>query len=665
MKQEFFSASMQFNLSRRELAEILDETITKALRRELPILCDNLRQVPLREEVPTKLRETAGSLPDYPAKVEPLPPSSGPPGFGHQSFMADVQKEGGQNAEQGAGARPVWQDRGMQSVPSVLAMPLPGMAEGVHLESSTSKESTFGSFQCMQTKKVYTEIPEDTPGNSEGFEGKLTYAIRLGRGTARQGRLIATLAPARDSHGSDAQGPDQSVHVASRSSDATRSAHSVAHRRRTLQPTFAKELSHHGRTATRVGMGRVDSSCIKVARAVVESHRFDFLICAVIFANACLIGAQVDFQARNPRSSTPASYQYFEYVFGAVFFLELLLRIYVDGCNFFCMPGCAWNIFDTVLVALQIIDLVISSMTDNTTEVARSVRVIRVFRTVRVARVLRMVHLFDELRKLMYLIMASFASFVWTAFLLLILTYMFAIFFTQMVADYVQDNLDEINPDSAIFVYFGSTLVAINSLYKAITGGVDWEELSEPVMEHISVWLGLVFVFYVAFGALVILNLVTGVFVDGAFRLSKQDKHLELLKKVRKVFREDDDDLSAITRADFNRHMHTDDMQDVFSLIEINQEVAGDLFDYLDTDHSGLLSDIEFVDGAMKLQLPVKQLDILLMARELGMFFEGISARMNDLHKAGLEHVDTRMEELAGLRSQPVSQVRAHSMCSA
>ena len=39
-----------------------------------------------------------------------------------------------------------------------------------------------------------------------------------------------------------------------------------------------------------------------------------------------------------------------------VFTTEIVMRIIAHGSNFFYMPGCAWNLFDSVLVALQLIE---------------------------------------------------------------------------------------------------------------------------------------------------------------------------------------------------------------------------------------------------------------------------------------------------------------------
>jgi voltage-gated sodium channel len=403
---------------------------------------------------------------------------------------------------------------------------------------------------------------------------------------------------------------------------------------------FAKEHSnlhpHHPRESMRMAMKQ--HRYMKAAEILVHSQRFDFLVCALIVVNAAVMGAEVDHQARNPTGTAPPLFLGMEYFFFTAFSLELALRLSAHGRTFFTMAGFGWNIFDTILVFLQWLDVIISTIDTSGNQgvgFARTMRVARMFRLIRVVRVLRLVHFIDELRKLLYLIVASFWSFIWAGILLVLLTYVFAIFFAQLVADYARDNAEAIGPDSPLFIYFGSTGDAVYSLYKALTGGADWEVLSGPLESRISMWLGIVFSSYIAFGSLVLLNLVTGVFVDGAIRLSKQDRYWELVKKVRQVFKHADSDSSgAITLNEFWVEFETDAMQELFALIEINPTVAYGLFDLLDTDHNGSLTSLEFVAGAINLQSPATNLELMLMRKENKTLYDEFTASLGRVEMA-------------------------------
>jgi len=240
----------------------------------------------------------------------------------------------------------------------------------------------------------------------------------------------------------------------------------------------------------------------------------------------------------------------------------------------------------------------------------RVMRMIRILRLLRVIRLLRLVRFVIELRKLLYLIIASFWSFIWTGVLLTILTYIVALFFTQMVVDH------DLYADEQVMGYFGSLGDSLFSLYKAITGGADWEVMSNCLVRTISPWMGVVFALYVSFAVLVLLNLVTGVFVDGAMKLSKDDKEAELLRKVNRAFKDKDIDSGKITWEDFSEKYLSQEMHDLFKAMEINISRAEELFKVLDEDRSGSVTAEEFAVGALKLQGPATALDLAMMAQQ-------------------------------------------------
>merc|ERR1719203_1020864 len=137
-------------------------------------------------------------------------------------------------------------------------------------------------------------------------------------------------------------------------------------------------------------------------------------------------------------------------MFCAIFTLELMARLLVTKLQFFLGRDRLWNLFDFLLVALQLSEMIlsafhgddagISSARDNLVGL-RIIKIARILQLLRVVRVFRLVRFVTELRKLTYLIVASFWSFMWTVFLLLMLTYIVAVFFTQVVADQVPPHL--------------------------------------------------------------------------------------------------------------------------------------------------------------------------------------------------------------------------------
>lgn len=125
-------------------------------------------------------------------------------------------------------------------------------------------------------------------------------------------------------------------------------------------------------------------------------------------------------------------------------------------------------------------------------------------------RVLRVIRFISELKKVIYLIVGSLSSFFWAIVSLGLLIYILAVFFTQLVADSPVPQGSQSENWEALNRFFGSTFMSALTLYQAVSGGVDWDEISAPVIEYISPFVGLIFVMYSLFAVLVLLNLVTG-----------------------------------------------------------------------------------------------------------------------------------------------------------
>merc|ERR1719503_43762 len=100
----------------------------------------------------------------------------------------------------------------------------------------------------------------------------------------------------------------------------------------------------------------------------------------------------------------------------------------------------------------------------------------RSMRFFRALRVLRLIRFFEELCTLLYLLVASIWSFVWTALLLILLTYITGAFITQIVADHRSWNPQH---EDVLALPYGSISRTTLSLYASILGGVDWKDIME------------------------------------------------------------------------------------------------------------------------------------------------------------------------------------------
>merc|ERR1719281_764099 len=129
-------------------------------------------------------------------------------------------------------------------------------------------------------------------------------------------------------------------------------------------------------------------------------------------------------------------------------------------------------------------------------------------------------------------------------------------------------------------------------------------------LEYGTVYLCM-YLFYVGFCLVGLLNVVTGIFVDSAVCTRTEDEIVENFMddqrrtsdEVRRIFREaDTDESGTMSYKEFSKHLENSWVKAYFSGLDIDPGQAGILFTLLDADGSGEVSIDEFVDGTMRMK---------------------------------------------------------------
>merc|ERR1712232_560568 len=104
--------------------------------------------------------------------------------------------------------------------------------------------------------------------------------------------------------------------------------------------------------------------------------------------------------------------------------------------------------------------------------------------------------------------------------LLEIIMYMVAVCILQFTVPYMHTRDDETSDILRLYVAdVGDTMY---TLFACLTSGLSWVEVAKALF-GVHWFLGMVFVFYIAFGMLCVLNIITGVFVESAMKNSEAD----------------------------------------------------------------------------------------------------------------------------------------------
>eukprot|EP00927_Polykrikos_kofoidii_P053564 TRINITY_DN48173_c0_g1_i1.p1 TRINITY_DN48173_c0_g1~~TRINITY_DN48173_c0_g1_i1.p1 ORF type:complete len:588 (+),score=72.99 TRINITY_DN48173_c0_g1_i1:103-1866(+) len=385
----------------------------------------------------------------------------------------------------------------------------------------------------------------------------------------------------------------------------------------------------------------------------VRSEYFDYVMGVALLLNAVHVGVQTNYMADNPHEKSAPMWVFLINVFFCVIFaLEWSVRVFVHRTSFWIGDGWRWNLFDTIVVSFTILDELSQGLMKGTDvqEVIDQMGVLRMLRIGRVIRLVRMVRLIPELKSLVYLIMSSMLSFFWTLVLMLILMYCVAVYFTQIATDLrSRDDAPNWKDLEALTLYWGTIQNSIVSLFMSITGGDDWRNISNVFLGKPGAFVNqLLFCAYIAWATLVMLNLVTGVFVEGANRIVTEDRRKDTLRHAAKFFVEADLDSShELTREEFDELMQGQTLDEFLKNLGINVHEAGIMFDSFDEDGSGDISLVEFVAGCLRLGAPAKSQDTMVLKclyRQLLSKVDSCCTRQDSLVKC-ISQVNQRLKK--------------------
>eukprot|EP00928_Gymnodinium_smaydae_P018284 TRINITY_DN16969_c0_g1_i1.p1 TRINITY_DN16969_c0_g1~~TRINITY_DN16969_c0_g1_i1.p1 ORF type:complete len:633 (-),score=69.19 TRINITY_DN16969_c0_g1_i1:211-2109(-) len=416
-----------------------------------------------------------------------------------------------------------------------------------------------------------------------------------------------------------------------------------------------------------------------VISAFVRGTSFDYVSGAFVVLNAISLGVQTDWQARNVTDETNAGFKAVETLFAIVFTIELLLRLLVYKWDFFKFPHVGWHLFDCLLVGTQLLDEIVfivvstqgtsaegNSGTDDGEQSDMSsnmsaLRMMRILRLIRVMRLVRVLRLIGELRTMVLSIIGCLRALVWAMMLLFLVMYIVGIYLTQMVLDTrLAARRDDTPVTEDLSLFYGSLGSTVVSLYQAITGGEDWKSFLDPLRLDVSAAMTPLFILYIGFSLLCMLNVITGVFVESALKEAKKDKDTYMMSHVRGLFdRVDVDGSGSITLAEFSDMCDKPEMKEVFKEIETDVAEAKGIFHLLDADNSGTIDPDEFFHGFHRLRGPAKALDLQFLMRGTDRIADLCVENAKKSEKM-FKRITKRLEQVANMPGSPKQSQANH-----
>jgi len=380
----------------------------------------------------------------------------------------------------------------------------------------------------------------------------------------------------------------------------------------------------------------------KGLRKFVNSLPFELFFGFLIVFNTLILTLQVQYNGFDlgysldyGRYERPAkkvwpgaslSWDFFNYFFGILFTVELVLKILGLRRDFLRDK---WNWFDSAIVFAWYIELfdVINLPIDSS--------VIRIFRLARLLRLLRLVRKlqgFDSLYLMTTALKGSGSILLWAVMLLGAIQVFCALalnqilnmaYFEKDTSNMSQADLDDYLSDrKQVFVYFGTFSRSLLSCFEMTVG--NWVPIARLLVEKVSEWFMVVSLAHKMMIGYAMIGIINGVFIQETFKVAATDDLLMVQrkanasknhgKKMRRLFGAVAGADGCITKKQFKKMVKEPYVSQWLSAMEFDVRDADGVFDLVDTSGDGEVSLDELGKGIAKLKGPARSLDLAMLA---------------------------------------------------
>lgn len=329
---------------------------------------------------------------------------------------------------------------------------------------------------------------------------------------------------------------------------------------------------------------------------------------------------------------------YVQHACNAIFMLELAARVFAEGRRFFVGGDWLLNGLDAVLVGISLMELATqaadATSSDSTLGNVMMLKAVRIVRVIRVIRVMRILRFFRPLRVLVHSICATMRSLIYAILLLSTIMFCFGIVFTQVARD---------APSEPMARHFGSLFQSVLTLFESITNGISWHNAYKPLNDAHLVY-GVLFVLYVVFAQLAVLNVMTGQFCQTAIESSKHcdeeviseqlaNKHF-YVSKFREIFSRLSNDGDSIALDTFEENLSDERLLAFLSSLGIKVADAWTLFKLLEKGEDHCIDLEQFVEGCLRLHGDATAIGMHSLEHEIRWFMQHLDRQISKLNGA-------------------------------
>jgi hypothetical protein len=225
------------------------------------------------------------------------------------------------------------------------------------------------------------------------------------------------------------------------------------------------------------------------------------------------------------------------------------------------------------------------------------------------------------------------SSFFWSIVMMMFIFFMFGLVFVQQVTVFCSDISEEqLNAPiiEEILVNFGSVQVTMLSLFKVITGGDDWKHYYDQ-MAHVGPMAATIYLLFIAFTNIALMNILTGLFVENAIKLAEPDRDAVFLQK-HKTHEKSVSELSALIKGidldgdgcisddEFTKQMRSSsgELRTYLGALDVHEDEAAQFWRVLKANNVGEgVRVTDFIRGCVKLKGTASSIDMQALVYEI------------------------------------------------
>ncbi|CAK0872655.1 unnamed protein product, partial [Prorocentrum cordatum] len=364
----------------------------------------------------------------------------------------------------------------------------------------------------------------------------------------------------------------------------------------------------------------------------VDGSVYKLFFGAVVLVNLWFMVQDANVRIRSPadRSMLAA-----DSVFLVLYVLEAVLKLAVHRLWFFIGDDWKVNLLDMTVV-----------ISDGATLVLGTTLKLRFLKLLKVVKVFELMYHMKYLQAFIVCIQGSFASFMWSVVMLFSVYGVFSLVFMQVITNHI-DAIGETLDDTTFGEHFGSVGRSITTLFMVTTGGDDWAIVYTTIKETGPIG-SFLFLAFIAFVNLNLLNIILGIFVDSAMKVLSPDSETlaheyvrrdhEYARKLTNLCKTLDTDCSGrLTQEQFKLGLSQKRIPHLLAMLDLKKHSILEFFESLAkaSDHDGQVGITTFVDGCMLLKGASTNFDLQKLRAECDIAHKQIIQMLRDITVTG------------------------------